>query len=90
MNDIKVTIEKHPQTQVLSGDFLVVGVVRNTERGRQLSIVTIGDANAYEASMLGCQLAAKLIEPFDTLDRENTSDADGVPADTSTCFLRRV
>lgn len=81
MNDIKVTIEKHPQTQVLSGDFLVVGVVRNTERGRQLSIVTTGDANAYEASMLGCQLAAKLIEPFDTLDRE-----DSMTTDDERCF----
>ena len=69
MNNLKVTIEKGPHVQTLEGDFIVVGVVRSTEGGKQLSVVTTGNANAYEASMLGCQLAAKLMEPFDTLEK---------------------
>lgn len=52
----------------LEGEFAVVAVVSDVGGNSNMEIVTSGSASAYTAAMVGCQVAAKALEPFDTLD----------------------
>lgn len=68
MNNIKVTVEKDGKTEVFRGEFAVVGTVRKDGGETVLSAATSGGTTAYAAAMLGCQVVAKLVEPFDTME----------------------
>lgn len=50
------------------GEFAVVAVVSDVGGRESMEIVASGIASAYTAAMVGCQIAAKALEPFDTLD----------------------
>ena len=52
----------------LEGEFAVVAVASADVGRENLEIVTSGIASAYTAAMVGCQVAAKALEPFDTLE----------------------
>lgn len=52
----------------LEGEFAVVAVVSDVGGRESMEIVASGIASAYTAAMVGCQIAAKALEPFDTLD----------------------
>lgn len=52
----------------LEGRFAVVAVVSDVGGRESMEIVASGSASAYTAAMVGCQIAAKALEPFDTLD----------------------
>lgn len=69
MNNIKVTVEKDGKTATYSGEFTVIGMVRDDGDDKVLTVATSGCAPAYSAAMLGCQISAKIIKPFDTMKR---------------------
>ena len=69
MSNIKVTIEKDGKTVVYSGEFVVIGTVRDDGDDRVVTVATSGGTTAYCAAMLGCQVSAKLVKPFDTMER---------------------
>lgn len=58
----------------LEGEFAVVAVVSDVGGRENLEIVTSGSASAYTAAMVGCQVAAKALEPFDTLESIKSSE----------------
>ena len=58
----------------LEGEFTVVAVVSDVGGCENLKIVTSGSASAYTAAMVGCQVAAKALEPFDMLDCINSGE----------------
>lgn len=74
MSNIKVTVEKDGKTVSDSGDFAVIGIVRSDGDEKVLSVATLGSATAYAAAMLGCQVSAKLVEPFDTMEPVSPRD----------------
>ena len=67
MNNIKVTVEKDGKTATYSGEFTVIGMVRDDGDDKVLTVATSGCAPAYSAAMLGFQV--KIIKPFDTMKR---------------------
>lgn len=74
MSDIRVTVEKDGKTVSYDGDFVVIGTVRSDGDEKVLSVGTMGGTTAYAASMLGCHVAVKLVEPFDTMERVSSRD----------------
>lgn len=68
MNNIKVTVEKDGKTATYSCEFAVVGMVRDDCYDKVLKVATSGGTTAYGAAMLGCQVSAKLVKPFDTME----------------------
>lgn len=58
----------------LEGEFAVVAVVSYAGGNSNMEIVTSGSASAYTAAMVGCQVAAKALEPFDTLESIKSSE----------------
>lgn len=68
MSNIKVTIEKDGKTVSYDGEFAVVGTVRKDGGEKVLSVATSGGTTAYCAAMLGCQVSAKLVKPFDAME----------------------
>lgn len=74
MSNVKVTVEKDGKTVSDSGDFAVIGIVRSDGDEKVLSVATFGSATSYAAAMLGCQVSAKLVEPFDTMERVSSRD----------------
>ena len=69
MNNIKVTVEKDGKTATYSGEFAVIGMVRDDVDDKVIAVATSGGTTAYGAAMLGCQVSAKLVKPFDTMER---------------------
>ena len=61
----------------LEGEFAVVAVASDVGGCENLEIVTSGSASAYTAAMVGCQVAAKALEPFDTLESIKPSEERG-------------
>lgn len=74
MSDIRVTVENDGKTVSYSGDFVVIGTVRGDGDEKVLSVATMGGTTAYGVAMLGCQVSAKLVEPFDTMERVSSRD----------------
>ena len=71
----RVAIESDDgSTSTLEGEFAVVAVVSDVGGCENLEIVTSGSASAYTAAMVGCQVAAKALEPFDTLESIKSSE----------------
>lgn len=68
MNNIKVTVEKDGKTVVYRGKFAVIGMVREDGDENILTVATSGGTTAYSAAMLGCQVSAKILKPFDTME----------------------
>lgn len=68
MSDIKVTIERDGMTATYNGEFAVIGIIKTRGDEKVLSVATSGGTTAYGAAMLGCQVVAKLAEPFDTME----------------------
>lgn len=68
MNNIKVTIEKDGKTVSYSGEFAVIGMVRDDVDDKVIKVAMFGGTTAYGAVMLGCQVSAKLVKPFDTME----------------------
>lgn len=58
----------------LEGEFAVVAVVSDVGGRESMEIVASGSASAYTAAMVGCQVAAKALEPFDTLESIKSSE----------------
>lgn len=74
MNNIKVTIEKDGKTVVYRGEFAVIGMVMEDGDEKNLMVATSGGMTAYSAAMLGCQISAKLVKPFDTMEPVSAGD----------------
>lgn len=74
MSDIRVIVEEDGKTAVFKGDFAVIGTVRSDGDEKVLSVATLGSATAYAAAMLGCQVSAKFVETFDTMERVSSRD----------------
>lgn len=74
MNSIKVTIEKDGKTIAYSGEFVVIGMIRDDGEDNVITVATFGDTTAYSAAMLGCQVSAKLVKPFDMLESISAED----------------
>lgn len=74
MNNIKVTVEKDGRKRTYEGEFAVLGIVRGEEEEKVITVAPFGSTTAYGATMLGCQVAAKLIVPFDTMERISAGD----------------
>lgn len=55
-------------------EFAVVGYVSDDGGGHRMSISTFGGATAFAASLLGCEIAAKLVEPFVRMGKVNSED----------------
>ena len=71
----RVAIESDDgSTSTLEGRFAVVAVASDVGGCENLEIVTSGSASAYTAAMVGCQVAAKALEPFDTLESIKSSE----------------
>lgn len=71
---VRVTVEYGGVEQVYECEFAAVGVIRCTAEDTRSSIIAAGEATAYEAAMLGCQVAAKIIEPFDSMEEVGADD----------------
>lgn len=70
MNNIKVTVEKDGRKRTYEGELAVLGIVRDDEeKEKVITVAPFGSTTAYGATMLGCQVAAKLIAQFDTMER---------------------
>lgn len=74
MSDIKVTVEKDGKTVSYDGEFAVIGTIRSDGDEKVLSVATSGGTTAYAMAMLGCQVVAKLVEPFDTMELVSSRD----------------
>lgn len=71
----RVAIERDDgRISTLEGKFAVVAVASDVGGCENLEIVTSGSASAYTAAMVGCQVAAKALEPFDTLESIKSSE----------------
>lgn len=68
MNDIKITVERGGTSTTYDGKFAVIGLINDCDAGEKLSAITIGRTTAYGAAMLGCQVVAKMVRPFDTME----------------------
>lgn len=68
MKSIKVTVEKDGKSVSYSGEFAVVGIIRDDGDEKEIKVATSGGATAYSAAMLGCQVVAKMVEPFDAME----------------------
>ena len=66
MNSIKVTIEKDGKTIAYSGEFVVIGMIRDDGEDNVITVATFGDTTAYSA--------AKLVKPFDMLESISAED----------------
>lgn len=55
-------------------EFAVVGYVSDDGVEHRLNISTFGGTTAFAASLLGCEIAAKLVEPFDRMEVVKTDD----------------
>lgn len=71
---VRVTIEHGGNSHVYECEFAAVGVIRCTDGDTRQSVIAVGEATAYEAAMLGCQVAAKIIEPFDSMEEVRADD----------------
>lgn len=71
---VRVTIERGGVEQVYECEFAAVGVIWYTAGDKRSSIIAAGEATAYEAAMLGCQVAAKIIDPFDSMEEVRAYD----------------
>ena len=71
---VRVTVEHGGEEHVCECEFAAVGVIRCTAGGTRQSIIAAGEATAYEAAMLGCQVAARIIEPFDFMEEVRADD----------------
>lgn len=74
MNSIKVTVENDGKTVSYDGEFAVVGMVRDDGDDKLITVAAFGGTTAYGAAMLGCQVSAKIVEPFDTMERVSSRD----------------
>lgn len=74
MNNIKVTVENGGEIAVYEGEFAIIGIVRDDDEEKGVTIIPTGVTTAYSAAMLGCQVAAKIARAFDTIERINAGD----------------
>lgn len=66
---VRVTVETEGISKSYECELAVLGMVSDVGTCKNLTVSITGDSTAYAASMLGCQMVAKLIEPFDSLDQ---------------------
>lgn len=67
MSNVKITVENDGTITTYEGKFAVIGLINDCDAGEKLGAIAFGGTTAYGAAMLGCQIAAKIIEPFDTM-----------------------
>lgn len=71
---VRVTVEYGGEKKVYECDFATLGVIRRIAGDTRQSIIVAGEATAYEAAMLGCQVAARIIEPLDSMEEVGADD----------------
>lgn len=67
MIKVTLTFDNGNDSVTYEGKFAVVGIIKDDGDEEVITVNVLGKTTAFAASLIGCEIASRLIEPFDTL-----------------------